>query len=164
MRLVSEPVLFQIIPFQSSKIVHRWSEKVAGVRGRQPPGKSRGVWGAARPPMSPRPEKILKLIKLRKSFIDGVRRSRGPGGGSPREKARGFGGRHAPQCPHDQKNIKINKKSKIKILEIFHFRSLFKFNIFSGRGDIGGRAAPQTPLLFLGGCRPWTPATFSLQL
>ena len=28
---------------------------------------------------------------------------------------------------------------------------------------IGGRAAPQTPLLFPGGCRPRTPATFSLR-
>ena len=34
-----------------SEILQKQSEKVAGVRGRQPPGKSRGVWGAARPPM-----------------------------------------------------------------------------------------------------------------
>ena len=39
------------------KLIQRQSQKVAGVQGRQPPGKSRGVWGAARPPMVQRQEK-----------------------------------------------------------------------------------------------------------
>ena len=37
-------------------------------------------------------------------------------------------------------------------------------NLFPVVGYLGGRAAPQTILLFPEGCRPWTPATFSLQL
>ena len=41
------------------KLIQRQSQKVAGVRGRQPPGKSRGGWGAARPPMVQSREKYL---------------------------------------------------------------------------------------------------------
>ena len=57
MRLVLELLLSQVIEFESSKIVHRWSEKVAEVPGQQPPGKSKGVWGAARPPNVPKTRK-----------------------------------------------------------------------------------------------------------
>ena len=49
-----------------SEILQKQSEKVAGVRGRQPPGKSRGVWGAAGPPMLV--PKII-IIKIKEKIL-----------------------------------------------------------------------------------------------
>ena len=46
-------------------------------------------------------------------------RSRGSGGGSPWEKAGGFGGRHAPQWSHDQKILKLIKNRKSNIAQIY---------------------------------------------
>ena len=47
--------------------LQKQSEKVAGVRGRQPPGKSRGVWGAAGPPMLV--PKIIIIIKIKEKIL-----------------------------------------------------------------------------------------------
>ena len=71
-------------------------------------------------------------------FIVGVRRSRGSGGGSPQEKAGRFGGRHAPQYSHDQKNIKIDQNRKSNIVNI----SIYKWDAFFW---VPGSKAPDPP-------------------
>ena len=58
-----------------------------------------------------------KPVVEQKQISDRARRSRGSGGGSPREKAAGFGGRHAPQWSHDQTNIQINIVLKQKLIQ-----------------------------------------------